>query len=371
MKKWRSYQIQHGAYIIFRKSLIADLQHAGYQVFCIASDQFTIKIQLELGWRIYSIHQLEAKGSNLLEDLSLIVEFRKLFMKYKFDIVLSYTAKPNIYGNLGALFSPTKFINTVNGLGSGLASDGWVSKIMRRLYKVAFRKSSAVIFQNQDDRDYFILHHIVDQSKTYLVNGSGIDLQEFEQKKNFNEDSSTMKFLLSARLVKEKGILEYIAAATELKKQFPNVKFYLCGLIANNPSAIPANDLDAYHQKGIIDYIKGSDDMNALLHEMDVLVLPSYYREGVPRILLEGLSKGLPILTTNSVGCKETVEEGINGYKIPVRDIASLQNAMRQFIDMPFANRMAMGEASRKLAAEKFSVEKVNQQYLRLIQELT
>ncbi|MBK7764586.1 MAG: glycosyltransferase [Bacteroidetes bacterium] len=87
--------------------------------------------------------------------------------------------------------------------------------------------------------------------------------------------------------------------------------------------------------------------MNALLHEMDVLVLPSYYREGVPRILLEGLSKGLPILTTNSVGCKETVEEGINGYKIPVRDIASLQNAMRQFIDMPFANRMAMGEASR------------------------
>ena len=352
----------------FRKPLINDFLKKDYTVFCIAPfDEFSKKIENELGCTFIPLKKLNAKGSNLVEDFSLILEFKKIFKKYSFDYVFSYTAKPNIYGNLGGLFSNITFINTVNGLGAGLASNTFLSKIMRLIYKVAFLKSSNVIFQNNDDEAYFLEYKIIKKQKSIVVNGSGIEIDTFLQILKFNPDNFSLKFLLSARLVKEKGIIEYIEAANIIKEKYPKIEFIMCGLEADNPSSISIHELQAINKDNAVNYIGAHHNMNQLLEDIDVLVLPSYYREGVPRILLEGLSKGLPIITTNSVGCKETIIDGVNGYQIPIKNSIELANAFEKIINLPLENRIIMGNNSRKLAEEKFDVKKVNKIYLDLI----
>ena len=238
------------------------------------------------------------------------------------------------------------------------------------MYRLAFKKLEAVFFQNLEDKAFFSNAHIINGHQTIsVVRGSGVNVVEFNTKKTFS-DSDKLVFLLSARLLKEKGLYEYFEAAKEMKKKFSSITFALLGPPADNPSAVSLNVIQNFHEQGIINYWGVSDNMSNTLDKVDVMVLPSYYREGVPRVLIEGLSKGLPIITTNNVGCRETVDNMQNGYLIPVKDSLSLKTAIEKMINISIEDRIAMGKHSRLKAVTEFDESLNHQRYLEVIKKL-
>ena len=199
-----------------------------------------------------------------------------------------------------------------------------------------------------------------------VVNGSGVNLIEFDQKKNFNTNNNLV-FLLSARLIKEKGLYEYFEAAKSIKKKYPTVTFALLGLQANNPSAIPLSTIEKMTQQKIIDFWGVSDNMSKILNTVDVMVLPSFYKEGIPKILIEALAKGLPIITTDNVGCRETVDDGKNGFLVGVKNAAALEGAIEKIINIPTEQLAMMGNYSRLKAEKEFDEDINHQAYLSVL----
>ncbi len=276
-----------------------------------------------------------------------------------------FTPKPNIYGGMAASWLSIKYINTINGLGYTFQQSGHLAKLVIKLYRRALKKSTRVIFQNNDDRAFFIAHRIITEKQSHLVPGSGVNTSLITPV--IKTPNNKFIFLLCSRLVIEKGIFEYIAAASELRKEYPHLIFRLIGKTAIHPSAIEEEILRQYHDKGIIEYIEEVEDINAALNDIDVLVHPSYYMEGLPRILLEGLSKGLPLITTDSVGCRETVKHLENGLLVPPKDVNALIDAMRFMVNAEPSILSKMGAISRQMAVSRFSEEIVIDEYLRLL----
>jgi len=345
----------------FRKGLLQKLIVKGFKVFAIAPrDEFVPEIEA-LGCIFIELKNINNKGKNPLEDILLTLELRKIFKVNKLNFCFFFTPKINIYGCFAAKFTNIKVIATINGLGFVFNEDQnkWLKLTVEKLYRLAFKNLEAIFFQNYDDKNYFLNNNIINKNQhIVVVKGSGANLTEFDQKKNFNPNEKLV-FLLSSRLIKEKGIYEYFEAAKNLKTKYPFVKFALLGLQANNPSAIPITVINAMHDKNIIDYWGISNNMSAILNKVDVMVLPSFYREGIPKILIEGLSKGLPLITTNNVGCKETVEDGKNGILIEIKNSKALENAMEKMINMPTVNLELMGQNSREKAENEYD-EKTN-----------
>lgn len=345
----------------FRKGLLQKLIDAGFNVFAIAPrDKFVNEIE-GLGCTFIELKTINNKGKNPLEDILLTLELRKIFKANQLNICFFFTPKINIYGSIAAKFTQVKTVATINGLGF-VFNDGqptWLKTTVKKLYTIAFKNLLAIFFQNNDDKDYFLRLKIISKKQQIIVvKGSGANLIEFDQKKTFNE-SEHLVFLLSARLIKEKGIYEYFDAAKKLKLKYPHVTFALLGLQANNPSAIPLSVITKMHEQEIIHYWGVSDNMSAILNRVDVMVLPSFYREGIPKILIEALAKGLPIITTDNVGCRETVDDGKNGFLIEVKNTIALEIAMEKMINMPTVNLVLMGQNSRQKAESEFD-EKIN-----------
>lgn len=353
----------------FRKGLIQHFIDAGYTVFAVAPrDKFVAEIE-QLGCAFIELQHINNKGTNPLEDLLLARELRQIFRTKGIGYCFLFTPKINIFGSMAAKFTSTKVVVTINGLGH-VFTDGqprWLQYTVKRLYALAFKNLEAIFFQNNDDKDYFLdfnliqLHH-----KIRVVKGSGANLTTFDQKYDFNKNNQLV-FVLSARLIHEKGLYEYFEAAKLLKAKFPNVTFALLGLEANNPSAIPLSVIEDMHDKKIIDYWGATDDMSEMLNKVDVVVLPSYYKEGIPKILIEAMAKGLPLITTQNVGCKETVEEGKNGFLIPVKDAAALHKAMEKMIRMSTEQLSAMGANSREKAELEFDEKYHHEAYLSIL----
>lgn len=341
----------------FRAELISGLLESGHTVYAVAPpDEYVSQIEA-MGARFYPLSHLSAKGKNPIDDLKLQRELRSLFKRKKVDVAFTFTSKPNIYGSFAAMGTGTKVVPTVNGLGNAFIRPSKTQSIMRRLYKLSFRGAPKVIFQNPDDRDLFLEKAIVTNNQVILSPGSGVNLEVFQPNKD--HPANPIVFLFSARLVSEKGVFEYLEAAREIMKSNKEIRFRLLGAPGNNPSSIKLNELDEYIEQGIVEYFGHTDDMNQELGNVSVLVLPSYYREGIPRVLLEGLAKGLPIITTDSTGCRETIIDGKNGIMIPPQDVGALIAAMERIIDLEEADRIEMGRQSRVLAEQKFDVKNV------------
>lgn len=343
--------------INFRKELIDFLQKKGHRVLTVAPADKYVEQLRKMSDGFFPLNHLAAQGRNPARDLRLSKELRQLYKQESIDVAFTFTAKPNIYGNLAAIGTSTKVIPTVNGLGNAFIVPSKTQTIMRTLYRFAFMRSEKVIFQNPDDRDLFLQKKIVSRKQVLLSPGSGVNLEAFKAKEKSRRDS--IVFLFSARLVSEKGIFEYLEAARELHRKNIAAEFHVLGTPGNNPSSIKLRDLEDYVQKGEVSYLGHTDDMNQELEKVDVLVLPSYYREGIPRVLLEGLAKGLPLITTDSTGCRETVIDGVNGIMIPPRDKDALVKAMEKLARMSPNDREEMGRQSNLLAGEKFDVQKV------------
>lgn len=342
-----------------RKQLIYRLTDAGHEVSCIVPDLLAQNPVRDHGAAFYHL-PLEKAGLNPFKDLQFLFCLKKLFRRLSPDMVLGYTIKPVIYGAMAARMVGVPEINAViAGLGYAFVNESKHQKIAgilaKKLYKVALKSCRKVIFQNPDDLNEFLQWGIVGERQSCLVTGSGVDLDHF----SLAEPVPGPVFVLIARMLKEKGILEFIQAASRLKKEFPATSFKIVGPQEAGPSALTLEKVKELAEPAQIEVCGKTSDVRPFLQNSSLFVLPSYYREGVPRIILEAMAVGRGIITTDTPGCRETVIEGENGFLIPPRDADALYEAMKKPVESP-ALIKKMGRYSRRLAEEKFDVHRVN-----------
>lgn len=355
----------------FRGKLLQDIAALGYEIHVVAPDlkayATDYNILSELG---YSLHEvpMQRTGTNPIADTKMLMAMYSLLHEIQPDFMLSYTIKPVIYGTLAAWLAkvPNRFV-LISGLGYTFQQVEETSKrtvfqkLVHSMYQQALKKSSKVFFQNTDDRDLFkSLKLLSSKTPSVVVNGSGVDVTDFDVLPFPRDTAGSIKpsFLLIARLLKDKGILEYVRAAKKIKVEYPNAEFHLVGWIDENPAAISQTQLDDWIKDGDINYWGKLDDVRPAIQECSVYVLPSY-REGTSRSVLEAMSMGRAIITTDAPGCRDTVISGENGYLVPVKAVDELVDAMKRFIDNPSLYER-MGHASRGFALEKYDVKKVN-----------
>ncbi|HIP12820.1 MAG TPA: glycosyltransferase family 1 protein, partial [Arcobacter sp.] len=241
-----------------------------------------------------------------------------------------------------------------------------VTKIAKLLYKVSQSKADRVFFQNRDDFNFFTDKGIVTSTQCDVLPGSGVDTNRF--KPQYKEESSKVRFLLIARMIWEKGIGEYVQAAREIQKINPNVEFCLLGFLdVQNPGAITKSEMDEWVEEGVINYLGISDNVDEVIQTADCVVLPSYYREGTPKTLLESGSSGKPIITTDSVGCRDVVDHGINGYICEPRSWEDLKLKIEMFLELDYEARLEMGKRSREKMTREFDEKIVINKYLDLL----
>ena len=352
----------------FRLGLIKALQKEGYEVIAIApGDEYAKKLENE-GVKFYDI-KINNKGTNPFEDMKLIFDYIKVYKKAKPDVILSYTIKPNIYGSIAAGIVKIPVISNISGLGTVFLNDSFTSKIARNLYKIGLRFPKKVFFQNRDDRDLFVKYKLVDIKKTDLLPGSGIDTKRFAPIE-IQRDDNKIKFLMIARLVKDKGLFEYLKAADELKQKYRNVEFLLLGAFyPGNPTAITKEELNEWVKRGIVNYLGVSDNVKEEIAKVDCVVLPSY-REGLSRVLLEAAAMAKPIVTTDVPGCRDVVDDRVNGFLCEVRNYKSLAEKMEKMISLSDIERKIMGRKGREKIIKEFDEKIVVEKYLNAIKEI-
>ena len=349
--------------ILFRGHLIATLVKRGHRVVACApqANQRVVSALQAMGAEYRAI-PLSRTGANALADLLTLLFLCRLFVQLRADVLLAYTIKPVVYGSIAARVArvPRSFA-LITGLGFAFTNGrGGLRRlaglIARSLYRVALHRVVEVFFQNPDDLHFFRSSRIISsEQQATVIPGSGVDTEAFQ----YIEAYSTTDFLMIARLVKDKGVLEYVEAARRVRARYPQCRFRLVGWIDENPSSIRQEELDAWIREGVIEYLGRLDDVRAPLTECAVYVLPSY-REGTPRTVLEAMAIGRAVVTTDAPGCRETVVHGENGFLVPVANGAMLAGALMRFLENPALIR-AFGRASRKIAEQKYDVRLVNQ----------
>ncbi|QDP20442.1 glycosyltransferase family 4 protein [Sphingomonas xanthus] len=349
----------------FREPLIKEFQARGYKVTAAApelSSSDVVADLIKLGVVCRDI-PLSRTTFNPIADLRTLFALFRLFKREGPEAVVAYTAKPVIWGMLAARLARIRHrCALVTGLGfSFIGGHGIKQKVARalvqKLYAIALQSPSRVVFQNRDDREFFETLQIIPVGAAKIVAGSGVDLQRF---KSTAPQTQPIRFLMIARLLRNKGIYEYINAARLIKRLEPQVEFHLVGPLERNPDSVSEAVVRRAVSENVVFWHGGQADVRPFIQNCSVVVLPSY-REGVPRSLLEGMAMGRPIITTDVPGCKETVRHGQNGYIVPVRDSKALSEAFLKFIRQP--GRIAtMGAFSLKLVRQEFEAVQVSRQ---------
>ncbi|OOZ37832.1 glycosyltransferase family 4 protein [Solemya elarraichensis gill symbiont] len=351
----------------FRGNLVRRLLQDGYRILIIAPRDDSSEKLADLG--CYVVEQpMDNKGTNPLADLQTMRELKRLYLEHQPDLVLHFTVKPVIYGSFAARSLKIPVINTITGLGTAFLSGSWLMRIVETLYRHSQRWPSRVFFQNPDDRNLFLSRQLVAEEKSACLPGSGVDLKRFMAAEY--PASQPIKFLLIARLLRDKGIVEFVDAARQIRKIYPHTSFQLLGpLGASNRSALADEEVAAWVEEGIVEYLGETDDVRPFLHAAHCVVLPSY-REGTPRALLEAAAVGRPLIATDVPGCREVVDAGVNGLLCDVKNASSLAAAMQQFLDMPLEKQLEMGVAGRLKVEKEFDEELVIGAYLAEIPHL-
>lgn len=310
---------------------------------------------------------IEAKGNNPFRDIKTMLQIRKILKKEQPDCCFFYTIKPNIYGSMAAASLNIPYIPITTGLGYVFLVDNLVSKIAKLLYKIAFKKANEVWFLNQDDATSFKQAKLIDESKINIIKGEGIDLNKFE----ILPHNNGISFLVQARMLWDKGIGIFVDAARILKKKYPDVKFKLLGFMGvDNPNAITENQMNEWIHEGIIEYLGSTNDVRPYIYDSTCIVLPSYYREGIPFSLMEGAAAGKPIITTDNVGCREVVEDGVTGYLCKIKDSVDLADKMEKVILMPEFERNQMGLKGREKMKNEFGIDIVINKYVEILKTI-
>lgn len=349
----------------FRLNLIRKLISDGHELMVIAPvDEY-----LEYKENFPDVKHIPMKtmgrdSTNPIRDLLLLIELYRKYNWLKPDLILHYTNKPNIYGGFASRFLKIPSVAVVTGLGYSFINKGLLNHIVRSLYKLSGKSHQRFIFENEDDKALFIKENIVESKNAYSVKGCGVDTSYYLPFTN-GQIKENVTFTFIGRLLYDKGIIEFISAAKKIKEKYPKSTFEVIGEFdADNPSNIDSDHLVTWMEKGIIEYKGFVRDIRPLLKHSDCVVLPSY-REGMPRTLLEGMSMGKAIITTDVPGCRETVEDNKNGFVVPVKNVDALADAFEKFIQFNPSERKLMGIKGRKMAEEIFDdkliAEKISQ----------
>ncbi len=352
----------------FRRGLAQAIKDAGYEPVLMAyADKYAEMLVAE-GWEFVPLLNMRRTGLNPAKDLKLYLELLHKYEELKITAALHFTAKPLVYGSLAATKMKLPYIANMTGLGGPFSGDRFfIGLVTRVLYKLSFRRSYKIVFQNEDDRGFCIEKKMMQFSKTVLIPGSGVNMEKFSADLYQPPSSDKLVFLMFARLSWAKGIGYYIEAAKAVKEKHPDVVFRLIGPFDSDNLAIKKEQINLWHKAGIIEYLGVSDFIQNEISQAHVIVYPSYYKEGIPKSLIEAAAMSKPIITTNNVGCKEVVYDGVNGLLVPVKDTAALIEACEKFIAMRDEIRNKMGEESRKIAVEKFDEKLVLKNYMDLI----
>lgn len=349
----------------FRRELLAAMQNLGHQVIAICpTDRYALQEGARLS--VEHIHlPLAQHGLNPIGELHTVGSLCNTFRRLRPDLTLNFTLKPALYGSIAAALARVpKIVSVFTGLGYWFTkpsnSPPLVTGMIRLGLRFALLSNELVFFQNNDDKGLFIEEGLVAASKTRIVDGSGVDVSEFSVRESQIVPQS---FLLVGRLLREKGVREYVAAARLLRRKYPTAAFWLLGPIDTSPSAVVKTELQQWIDSGDIKYLGEVPDVRDIVAQASVVVLPSY-REGTPRSVLEAMAMGKAIITTDAPGCRETVRAGANGLLVPVGSVEPLMDAMARFIDEPDL-AAKLGAESRRLAAEKYDVRRVNDSFLR------
>lgn len=356
----------------FRLPLLKALREKGYETTVAAApDEGEAKVAAE-GIECRRLYY-ERGGMNPLQEVRVIYSIYRLYNVIKPDIAINYSVKLNIYGAIAARFAKVPVINVVSGLGYIFVRDTLASRVGRALLRFSLRYAAKIIALNPDDAHQLVAEGFADPRKLIQINGEGVDTVYFSESfcVNTKKDPSKFVFLLIARMLYDKGVLEFVEAASRIVATDSSVQFWLLGpLDAQIPSAISAEQLKKWERRGIVRYLGVTDDVRPFICKSDCVVLPSYLREGMPRVLLEAASMQKPIITTDVPGCRQIVQDGVNGFLVKPRDPESLANAMRRMVGLPEEKRVEMGKRGRELVLSEFSNEKVMTKFLNVIEEV-
>ncbi len=345
----------------FRRNLIQRLQREGFEVVALSPTDAHVPALMALGVRHIPV-VIDSKGLSPVRDLALAVAYWRILQKLRPVAFLGWTIKPNVYGSLAAHALGIPVINNISGLGTTFIKISLVTRIVTTLYRAALARSATVFFQNRHDRDLFVEQRLVDEARTALLPGSGIDLAQFVPVTDTRK--GPFVFLMVARLLRDKGVVEFVEAARIVRRSHPDVQFHLLGATdVENRTAIPRDVLTQWEDEGAVRHLGEATDVRPHLAAASAVVLPSY-REGMPRSLLEAAAMAKPLIATDVPGCTEIARAGDNAFLCTVRDAQSLADAMLAMLALTPEKRAHMGERSRQVAEAEFDVGIVEARYV-------
>jgi len=350
----------------FRLNLARALKKNGYEVVLVAPyDEYSERLSRE--FECHDIY-MNNKGTNPKEDIKTTIDFYKLYKEIKPDVILHYTIKANIYGTIACSLLGIKTINNIAGLGTLFIKQNFVTKIAKWLYKYSQSKASKIFFQNSDDFEMFTGEGLVEKAKCDVLPGSGVDTGKFIPVE-VEKEEDVFIFLLVARMLWDKGIGEYVEASKLIKAKYKNVEFQMLGFLdVDNHSAVSKEQMQEWVDAGYVNYLGVSDDVKVEIAKVDSIILPSFYREGTPRVLLESASMAKPIITTDNVGCRDVVDDGVNGYLCEVRNPKDLAEKMEKILQLSEEERILMGKKGREKMIKEFDEQIVIDKYLNAIE---
>lgn len=341
-----------------------------YNVIVLAPDDaWGIKLRSE--GIAYKPITIDNNGMSPLKDIKLLLDLFKLYKQYKPSLIFHYTIKPNIYGTLAAvLCGRIKSIAVVTGAGSVFSKSTFLTRLVKTMFRLSFLFSSEVWFLNKDDQNLFISSKLVSRSKVVLLPSEGINTLEFENCYECTQ-SEKFSFLYLGRILWDKGIAEYVESARKIKEKNKNVVFKILGFFDDkNPSAVPAKFADRWKEEGIIEYLGSSDNVSDVILGSDCIVLPSKYKEGIPRSLLEAASLEKPIIATDIPGCRDIVDDNVTGYLCQPNSAVDLQDKMEKMLGLTHDQRALMGKAGRENIKKKFDICFILEQYRKSVLDL-
>ena len=344
----------------FRLGVMSAFVRDGYEVTMITPPDCDTDICRQRGIGFIPI-SVDCKGTNPITDLRLLEQLTDIYRREQFDFAFHYTIKAFIYGSMAAKRCGLKQISVVTGLGYTFIRRNWLFMLSRIMHRIALKEACQVWFLNQDDLNDFVSNRIVPLQKTHLIHGEGVDTSHFAASVL---PEGRFRFLYAGRMLFSKGVKLFVDAARELKAEYPDCEWALLGALdAQNPDAVSPETMEQWVQHGIVTYLGVTTDVRPYIQQCTCIVLPSYYREGVPRVLMEGASMARPLITTDSVGCRDVVDDGVNGLLCLPRDKDSLVTAMRKMLSMSYEELKVMGEAGCRKVSTCFDERLIINEY--------
>ncbi len=345
-----------------RKEILQGFIEKKHKVYVIVPNGKKIDLLKKMGCEIIE-SSLERHGTNPIKDLKLCFEYIKILKRIKADIVFTYTAKPNIYGGMACSLLKIPYVANITGLGTALEQEGPLQKISSILHKIGLKKAKMVFFQNAENRDFMLNKKIV-TGRYYVLPGSGVNVEYFSPLDY--PDNETVEFVFISRILKEKGIEQYLDAAQYITQKYPFTRFHICGFCEPEYKG----RLQSFIDSGVVIYHGMVDDIRDIIKQIHCTIHPTYYPEGLSNVLLESSSSARPIITTDRSGCREVIDDGVNGYIVKQQDSNDLIEKIEKFLSLSWEERKNMGLAGRAKVEREFDRQLVVEKYLQEIENI-